>query len=78
MSTTKATLLKTIRARCMDCCGYQPDEVKLCPAEDCPLWPFRLGKDPYKTPRQLSPAQRDVLSKMNARRGEKTRDTLRA
>ena len=69
MSTTKATLLKTIRAKCLDCCCNQAAEVKLCPSEDCPHWPFRLGKDPYKTPRQLSTAQMDVLRKMNAHKG---------
>ena len=34
---------KAIRAKCLDCCCYQPNEVKLCPCKDCPLWSYRLG-----------------------------------
>lgn len=29
-------------------------EVKLCAAEECPLWPFRFGKNPNIKGRQLS------------------------
>ena len=38
-----------IRARCIDCCGYEPSKVTECPMTDCPLWEFRMGKDPYHT-----------------------------
>lgn len=34
---------KAIRAKCLDCCCYQVNEVKLCPCKDCPLWCYRLG-----------------------------------
>lgn len=41
--------LKAIRAKCLDCCCDQAYEVKLCPCEKtCALWPFRLGKNPYR------------------------------
>lgn len=36
---------KAIRAKCIDCCCGQKNEVRLCPAKDCPLWPYRLGKE---------------------------------
>lgn len=62
MSTTKAELLKFIRQKCLNCVCYQAREVELCPTESCPLWPYRMGKDPYKTPRALSEAQQQVLS----------------
>ena len=35
--------LKAIRAKCLDCCGFQMGEVRLCPSEDCPLWKYRFG-----------------------------------
>jgi hypothetical protein len=35
--------LRALRARCLDCCGHQEKEVALCPAVDCPSWPFRMG-----------------------------------
>lgn len=38
---------KAIRAKCLECCCWQPLEVKLCPSEDCALYPFRFGKNPY-------------------------------
>lgn len=36
---------KAIRAKCLDCCCYQANEVKLCPCKDCPLWCYRLGHE---------------------------------
>jgi len=50
--------IKAIRAKCLDCCCNNSNEVKLCPASECPLHPFRFGKNPYRTKRQLSDEQR--------------------
>lgn len=33
-----------IKAKCLDCCCWQRKEVELCPAPDCPLYPYR----PYR------------------------------
>ena len=66
MSTTKTELLKTIKAKCLDCTCNQMIEVKQCPSRDCPLWPFRLAKDPHITPRQMSEAQKENLVKARA------------
>ena len=52
---TKAEILKAIRARCLDCCCDQPEEVKLCAAQNCALWPLRFGRDP--SPRVLTPKE---------------------
>lgn len=49
----KMSPLKAIRHKCIDCCGYQLSEVRLCVAIDCSLWPFRSGKHPYTTKRTL-------------------------
>lgn len=38
------TRSKAIRLKCLDCCGGQSAEVRKCPAEHCPLWPYRMGK----------------------------------
>ena len=72
MSTTKAILLKNIHQKCMDCSAYQIKEIELCPSDDCPLWPFRMGKDPFKTPRIMSGAQKQVLAAATAARMRKT------
>ena len=36
---------KAIRLKCLDCCAGQAAEVRKCPAEKCPLWRFRMGKE---------------------------------
>jgi len=28
----------------------QANEVRLCPSSECPLYPFRLGKNPNRKP----------------------------
>lgn len=55
------TPMKAIRAKCLDCCGGQYSEVKLCPATNCPLYDFRLGKNPNRKPRNLTEEQREAL-----------------
>lgn len=39
--------IKAIRAKCLDCVGQQPSEVRKCTATGCPLWPFRMGRSPF-------------------------------
>lgn len=51
--------IKAIRAKCMDCCYDQREEVKLCPAKDCPLWPFRMGKNPNRV-RKMTEEQKEA------------------
>lgn len=41
------SLLKTIKAYCLHCVGYKSEEVKNCTGKDCPVFPFRLGRNPY-------------------------------
>jgi hypothetical protein len=36
--------LRAIREKCRDCSCYQLNEIRLCEAAKCPLWPFRAGK----------------------------------
>lgn len=40
------TPIKAIRAKCLDCTCQQPKEVRECPVNKCPLWPYRMGKRP--------------------------------
>lgn len=37
--------IRAIRLKCVDCCGGAAVEVRRCPSTDCPLWPFRMGKN---------------------------------
>ena len=36
---------KAIRLKCIDCCCGNMTEVRKCPAENCPLWRYRMGKE---------------------------------
>ena len=42
------TPVKAIRAYCLDCSGDSAHEVKLCPISECPLYKYRLGKNPNR------------------------------
>jgi hypothetical protein len=42
------TPMKAIRAKCLDCCCGQSNEVRLCPISDCSLWPYRDGHNPAR------------------------------
>ena len=54
--------VKAIREKCLDCCGGQYTEVSACPAERCALHPFRFGKNPYRTKREMSDEQREAAA----------------
>lgn len=38
--------IKAIRAKCRDCV-YSEAEIRKCVQTGCPLWPFRMGRNPF-------------------------------
>ena len=44
--------IKAIKQFCQECLGVTrtAEQVRNCPAEDCPLYQFRMGKNPYRKP----------------------------
>lgn len=46
MEEKRVTPIKAIRLKCLDCCCGSSHEVKLCTVTQCPLYLFRLGKNP--------------------------------
>ena len=60
-------VLAAIRERCIDCCGGHTQEVLRCTAVACVAWPFRMGTDPWRTKRVLSPDERRVLGERLAK-----------
>lgn len=42
------TPIKAIRAKCLDCMCDSSQEVRLCPCQDCPLYPYRMGHNPNR------------------------------
>lgn len=45
---------KAIVNFCVSCMGYHKGWVKECTATTCPLYEFRLGKNPYRKTREYS------------------------
>lgn len=58
--TKRNTPIKAIRLKCLDCCCNSSDEVAQCPCEDCSLYPYRFGKNPYV---RLSDEERERRSR---------------
>lgn len=54
-------VLRAIKLKCLDCSTYNINEIKECPVKNCPLYPFRLGKNPFRK-RELSEEERTKLS----------------
>ncbi len=53
--------LRAIKLKCLDCSTYNINEIKECPVKNCSLYPFRLGKNPFRK-RELSEEERKKLS----------------
>lgn len=50
-------LRKAVRANCIDCSGGNMAEVRRCRMAWCPLWPYRMGSNPFRK-REFSEEQR--------------------
>lgn len=68
MEKVQTNPTKVIRAKCLDCSCGNPYEVAKCPVERCPLWPWRMGKNPYR--KGPSEAQRETARRMAEKRKE--------
>ena len=51
--------LKAIKQFCYECSGENRAEVKRCSSPDCPLKPFRTGKNPFLKKREMTPEQKE-------------------
>lgn len=61
--------MKAIRLKCLDCCCGNAAEVRRCSILDCPLWPFRLGRNRWRSP--ISDERRGILSENAKKRFSK-------
>lgn len=64
------------RAKCLDCCGHQPGEVRKCVATSCDLWPYRMGTNPFR--RAPTKAQREASRRNAARLHSKPKNPVKA
>ena len=58
--------LKALRLRCIDCYGDCLKSVRGCTSTDCPSWPFRMGRNPWRAP--VSEERRQLGRDLAARR----------
>ena len=57
----KTNPVKAIREKCLDCCCGSYLEVEKCNIENCPLFPFRFGKNPFRQKREMTEEQRKAV-----------------
>lgn len=67
MERSRTTAIKAIRQKCLDCSGESMAEVRMCDIENCPLHPFRMGKNPNIGRREMSDAQRAAVNERLAK-----------
>jgi hypothetical protein len=58
-------VLRAIRAKCLDCSGGSHAEVADCLVRSCALFPFRMGKNPWRS--EVSEARREAGRRFAAR-----------
>lgn len=66
---------KAIVNFCVSCMGYHKSWVKECTATDCPLYEFRLGKNPYRKVREYSEEELNNL-KDRAKKARESRKEI--
>lgn len=65
-------LRRIIRLKCLECCCGSVSEVRNCIICACPLWPYRMGSNPF---RKVSEAQREHGRRLAAMRHQGDADT---
>ena len=66
------TPLKAIRAWCIECGGDSPSEARKCPAMRCPLWPYRMGKNPLDPRTRTKSLNEKALAATNETKANET------
>jgi hypothetical protein len=66
----KRSIMAVIRAKCLDCCCHQQSEVRRCTAVHCPLWPYRMGTNPFHGARGKEVAPGAFIRKTPVKDGE--------
>ena len=64
VSSKQKNPVKAIRAYCLNCCLESANEVALCTADECELYEFRMGKNPYR--KERTEAQKEAARKAAA------------
>jgi len=65
--TSNTNPVKAIRMKCLDCSGGSRTEAERCQIKDCALYPFRLGKNPFRSHREMSEEQKKAAAERLAK-----------
>ena len=65
--TSHSNPVKAIRMKCMDCFGGHRSEVDRCPVKDCALYPFRMGRNPFRAVREMTDEQKQAAAERLAK-----------
>lgn len=62
----KKSMTKILKEMCNSCVGADPSgirniEVTRCQCVGCPLWPYRMGKNPFSTRGTMSEEQKEAV-----------------
>ena len=59
----KKSVLKAVKEHCKNtCCCGDMESWKNCTIKECMLWPFRMGKNPFRKKREMTGAQRTAAA----------------
>lgn len=72
----KTSPIKAIREKCLHCCCGAVSEVRDCTCATCPLYPYRLGKNPFSKKREMTDEQKEAAAERlrEARKAKQIRD----
>jgi len=56
------SILASVRIYCLACCGGSGAEVVACPSAECPLYPYRTGRNTLRAVREMTEEQRTAAA----------------
>lgn len=66
--------LKAIRKKCISC-SETNNEIKHCMITSCELFPFRMGKNPYRAKKEYTEEQLDAIRARFAKARNKNKES---
>lgn len=61
--------LKAIRKKCLNCTNGSSQEIRLCPIHDCSLYPYRFGRNSYRSP-MPEDKRRELAARLHPQEGK--------
>ena len=65
--TSNTNPVRAIRMKCVDCSGGSRTEAERCTVKTCALYPFRMGRNPFRAVREMTDEQRQAAAERLAK-----------